>query len=104
MLESNGRTKRAYRANFKYCFVSPDEFGLKMGDWYTADELSAATGVSSRLIANRIYSSSYLCAGCDIVRSEQIARRNRQKKKMFLGYALENYHDWISSHWLRRPI
>lgn len=104
MLELNGRTKRAYRANFKYCFVSPDEFGLKMGDWYTADELSAATGVSSKLIANRIYSSSYLCAGCDIVRSEQIGRRNRQKKKMFLGYALENYHDWISSQWLRRTL
>lgn len=103
MSEKN-RHLREYRPAYKYCYVSPDAFGLVQGSWYTADELGAATGVDPVLIAKRVYTSSYLCAGCDIVRVEQIVKRNRQKKKMFLGYALENYMDWISSHWLRRPI
>lgn len=102
--ETYGRTKAAYRADFKYCYVSSDRWGLKMGGWYTADEMAKASGVSAKLIANRVYSASYLRQACDIIRDEQLELRDKFQRKMFTGYALERYTDWISSHWLRRPI
>jgi len=75
-----------------------------MGGWYTADEMAKASGVSAKLIANRVYSASYLRQACDIIRDEQLELRDKFQRKMFTGYALERYTDWISSHWLRRPI
>mgnify|MGYP003637453319 FL=1 len=104
MPECNGRTKSAYRANFRYCYVSPDQFGLKQGDWYTASELEEASGIRATLIANRIYAASYISARCNIVRDEQLVKRVKFERKMFSGYALERWSDWFSSYWLSKKI
>jgi hypothetical protein len=91
-------------SDFKYCYVSDDQFGLKKGQWYTAKELSEACGLGERLIIDRVYSASYISGNCNIVRDEQLAVRSRNKKRMFTGYALERYSDFLSSQWLRRAI
>jgi len=88
----------------KLLYVSEDRFGLIEGNWYSVEELSQASKIKKEIIIERVRHASNISAGCNLVRSQQLKKRQAGGVNKMATFALETHIDYFSQGWLRKAL